>query len=120
MSSEKSITASVFSSCGGRGALTAARIHGGVSARAAGAPERSRSSGRARALPLPVGRLATGLQDDLLFIGCPHDLIEGAQCRVVLLLERNQIAANTPFEMQRAFFVLDLHQVGHRFDVGVV
>src|SRR4029077_1625316 len=122
MSSEYKSTASVFSSCAGSGTLTSARIHGGASlARMArGAPTAQRASSRAARAQRAVliacscrGRL----QHDLLFIGCPHNLVKLAKRRIEFLVEIYQIALHAPFDVQRPVVVLDFHGIQH--DLGV-
>src|SRR5690242_19927291 len=115
VSSESSSTAFVFSSCSGRGALTKARIHGGASpARTGPVRLRKRTAMAATAgmEPKPVlsitGRNRNRLQNNLLFIGIFHHLIEITKSRVVFLLESNQIDGEMSFQVQRAVFAFRL------------
>src|SRR5277367_1960473 len=124
ISSEYSITASVFSSCAGSGTLTSACIHCGASPALAGlaAPNVHNVNRTAAQAPQRKAVVACGcrcwLQDDLLFIGCPHNFIELAKCRVEFLLQTDQIALHEPFHVQRPIVIFDFHRVLH--DLGIV
>src|SRR5437899_1914413 len=85
--SEYSSTASVFSSCAGRGALTSACIHCGASpATARMGAQKKQMLRTTRVFSLVTCARADRLQNNLLFIACPHRLKEIPQCRVVLLV----------------------------------
>src|SRR5215475_6621569 len=120
--SEYNNTASVFSSWAGTGTLTRACIHCGASpAAACGAYPRIEAQASAAAQN-PTGktpRLVTGLgsaglQDNLLFIGFPHDLEEIPQGCVVLEVEQNNLHANLPAQVQCLLIAFCLQGVGDR------
>src|ERR1700722_4556385 len=125
MSSEYKSTASVFSSCAGSCTFTSARIPGGASLAPAarGAPIAKRASSRAthaqRRPALLACRCRGRLQNDLLFIGCPHNLIKLAKRRVEFRIEIYQIALHVPFDVQRPVIVLDFHGVQHDLGIAV-
>src|ERR1700730_9435071 len=96
--SEYISTASVLSSCAGIGALVSACIHAGASppdARA-GSPKATaatNSNQQTPALSSIARPRSHRLQDDLFFIARPHELVEIPQCRIILRVNHQQIAA---------------------------
>src|SRR5208282_1040043 len=125
ISSEYNNTASVFSSCAGSGTFTSACIHCGASpARAGPAAPSAQAASTTGAQPqqrtdLVARRCGHRLQDDLLFIGCPHDLVETAERRVEFLVETDQIAFHAAFDMQRPIIVFDFHRVLNNLGIGI-
>src|SRR5947209_9267344 len=91
--SEYSSTASVFSSCGGRGAFTTACIHCGASlpATAGVIPSTTRATLQSRSVTRVLLTRAGShrLQQNLLFIAGPHQLEEISKCGIVLGIKIN-------------------------------
>src|SRR5579864_5946105 len=109
-SSEYSNTALVSSSCAGMGAFTIACIHAGASpALAAGAAARmpiSTKSASCAWFSLIAGRSAAWLQNDLLFITCPHHLKKIAQRRIIFLFQEDQIQVQISRQADSSFIIL--------------
>src|SRR5216684_402334 len=100
--SEYSSTASVFSSCAGRGALTSACIHWGASPAAAGDAHPTRQTTiqarNAGIRSLPACLCADRLQNHLFFIARPHRLKEIPQSGVILRVQQENIHIQLPRE----------------------
>src|SRR5262249_40611073 len=111
-----------FSSCSGRAALTKACIHCGASPARTGTDKAQKESARAaKAAPrflfsIP-GRDTNRLQDNLLFIGIFHQLIEITERGIVFWLEISQFNFDLPFQMQRTVLVFRLQVINNRLSV---
>src|SRR5689334_10373170 len=123
VSSEYRSMASVFSSWGGRGAFTRARIHCGASAaRSEGEVPAEQTTPRRNAqASRSTGRLVRGvrsrLQYDLLVIGGPYGFIELSKRRVKLSVQTDQAVLHEALQVERSAAVLDLLHENQCFGV---
>src|SRR6267154_5217478 len=110
------MTASVFSSCAGSGALAASRIQLGVSALVAGANAPATATAP-KSIPVantffmapsvPRARLAR-LQDDLLIVVASHKREVTTQRCVFVLSHRHEVRSQDSLHVQGAFLALHL------------
>jgi len=114
MSSEYTVTASVFSSWGGSGAVAAACIQAGASAamvrEARNGAKQTNSvaiqTNRGTRFSLTGCRSADGQKYDLLIILGPHYLIKTPQRRIGLFRRQQHVAANFTPDVNQAFLIL--------------